>query len=138
MIFYKPFRITLAILAGLLFLTSCEPEGENVNFTAEEMVGTYNCAEKSQVYSSSNYEVIVSKSAASSSQITVENFYQLGISASVKVNINGSDLIIPKQVVNNITISGDGVIISKSRMNLNYTADDGGGVVDVVSGGLSK
>ncbi|MDQ3190726.1 MAG: hypothetical protein M3Q58_03955 [Bacteroidota bacterium] len=138
MMLVKPLRSIAVIISCLFFITSCAPEEDDVVFTPEEVVGTYSCAEKSEIYNQSNYEVKVTKSTSGSDQIVIENFYQLGMGTFVKVNIIGSDLVVPQQVVNDIKISGDGIIVNENRMNLNYTADDGGGVVDVVSGGLSK
>ncbi len=134
----KPLWSIAVVITCLFFMTSCAPEDDDIKFTPEEMVGTYNCAENSTIYNQSNYEVKVTKSTTGSEQIMIENFYQLGLGTFIKVNILGSDLVIPNQVVNDIKISGDGIIVNENRMNLNYTADDGGGVVDVVSGGLSK
>lgn len=138
MISIKPFRVLAIVTACLFFITSCAPEEEDISFTAEEMAGTYSCSENSQVFGQSSYEVAVTRSTSASDQIIIENFYQLGAGTFVTVNIRGSNLLVPQQVVNNIVISGDGVIVNENRMNLNYTADDGGGVVDVVTGGLSR
>ncbi len=137
MILFKPFRVVAMVLGCLVLIVSCNPEENDENFTPEEMAGTYNCAEKSEMYGSQSFEVIVNKSSEQN-QITINNFYHLGSGVSVKVNISGSKLVVPQQVVNNIAFSGDGTIINENRMNLSFTADDGGGVVDVVSAGISR
>ncbi|MBA3899939.1 MAG: hypothetical protein H0X62_06975 [Bacteroidetes bacterium] len=140
MINAKKFIRNAALIVGCMaFLTSCEPEepeppGGNNN---ENITGTWSCAETSQEYGTSNYEVIISNSPSSSSQVRIQNFYQLK-GAFVNVSVSGSSLTIPKQTVQSIEFAGTGTIVNSNRINLSYTADDGGGVIDQVTAGLSN
>jgi hypothetical protein len=121
------------------FLTSCEPEDTTppIGTTIENITGKWSCSETSQQFGSSTYEVEISQSASSSTQVRIKNFYQLP-GASVNVNVNGNSLTIPTQTVQSFVFSGSGTIVNQNRINLTYTADDGGGVLDQVSAGLSK
>ena len=137
----KQFRLLAAAFSFLLLITSCAPEEGDDDLipsdSGEEFVGTWKSAETSQEFGSSNYEGEISKSSTAN-QILIHNFYNLGAGYTAKANISGNNLDIPNQVVNNKTFSGSGSIVNENRLNLNFTADDGGGVVDVVSVGMSR
>jgi hypothetical protein len=140
MIFFSFKSMKKKILLMLLIssvLASCTTE-EDVDYTPESLAGTWRCSETSSINPNSSYEVEVSKSGGGSNQIRISNFYFLGNSHSVSVNISGASLTIPQQTVSGFSVSGTGTIINQNRINLSYTADDGGGTPDEVSAALTR
>jgi hypothetical protein len=131
--------LSLALLAGISCLASCDAENEGPagNTNTEALIGTWTCNEKSEVFGPSVYEVVISQSPSSSNQIRIEKFYHLN-NTFVVVNANGNNLTIPQQTASNFSIFGSGAIINQNRINLDFSADDGGGVIDNVIMGLSR
>jgi hypothetical protein len=127
--------LPLLTILLLSILTSCTPEEDDDPLTAEDLAGRWSCQEQS-LSGNISYEVDISKS--SNDQIRINNFYKLGSGFFITVNISGQDLIIPQQTQNNVIFKGQGTILNRNRINLSFSADDGGGVIDNGSASLSR
>jgi hypothetical protein len=128
-------KILFSAVIACFTLASCTTE-EDVDYTPENLSGAWKCSETSSINPNSTYDVNVTSSGSNS--IRISNFYHLGESHSVSVNISGSSLTIPQQTVSGFVISGNGSIINQNRMNFTYSADDGGGTPDEVSASLTR
>lgn len=121
--FYKPGLIALIAIA-----TACAPEEKEEDIPTEprdKYIGSWTCAEKSQVFQQSTYSVSIKKSTTNSSQLLCSNFYQLGADTITLMTLNGTTFTIPSQTVSGQIISGSGTATSDTRINFTFTANDG-------------
>jgi hypothetical protein len=123
----------------LAFFASCAPEEgpDDPGITAETMEGNWACTETGGS-GTFNYQVSISRIGVSTTQISIANFHNMGSVNQVTANISGTSVTVPAQVVNAVTFKGAGTIINRNRMNIDYTADDGGGAIESVSAGYSR
>jgi hypothetical protein len=141
MIFDKNRFALFIVLISFLALPSCKPDEEEPNGPAvnpDLLTGLWTCTESSQMAGAAVYEVEIIKSGSSANQLLIEGIYHLGAGNTGVLNMNGNNIIIPQQVVNNVVIAGNGVVVNQNRINLEFTADDGGGMVDAVSAYLTR
>ena len=131
-------KITTALC--LLFVVSCTPEEETPDSAdpRDKYVGTWSCAEKSQLYFDYSYQANISKSTTNSTDIIIENFYNLGFQTSVVATLNGASFEILQQTVSAQVISGSGSSSGSNVINFSYTADDLGGTPDNVTVKFTK
>lgn len=131
----NPFLKTATIL-GLVLLASCTPEEDNDPTpvdSRDKYVGTWSCAEKSQVYSDYSYQANIKKSTINTSDVLIENFYNLGFNTSVTASLSSNSFTVSQQTVSGQVISGNGTSSNSSTIKFSYTANDGGNVTDSVT-----
>jgi hypothetical protein len=127
------------IAAISLLLAGCTPEEGNPN-----LAGTWSCKETSQIFLKplkgvSVYDVTFSRDAVSTDNYTIDNFYKLGNGVRVTVIKDGYSITLPQQSVDGFVFEGSGTINDTyDLINMTYTADDGGGVVDHVTAEYSR
>jgi hypothetical protein len=123
----------IAIL--LLILSGCE----SLNDEPETLEGTWNCTENSSIYGYQTYEVKISYLKADSSQIGINNFYNLGSGNRTVANVDIWNLTINSQVIDGFRISGSGTISGDlKRISMTYQVDDGSGTIDHVTATYEK
>jgi len=122
-----------------LLLVSCEPDNglddDDPNGSSrDKIINTWNVQENSKLYNNSNYQVNILKRAGNETQVEIENFYQLGFNLKTIATVNGLNIVIPQQTISGQLIQGSGTInFNFSRININFTANDGSGDIDTVS-----
>jgi hypothetical protein len=138
--FFKRFSKLAFLIIGLSFLVvSCEPDNglddDDPNGSSrDKIVNTWNVQENSNLYNTSNYQVNILKRTGNETQVEMENFYQLGFNYKTIASVNGLNIVIPQQTISGQLIQGSGTInFNFTRININFTADDGSGVIDTVS-----
>jgi hypothetical protein len=131
---------TLALAMGMtLILFGCVLETGNPN-----LAGSWSCHETSQIFlkgskGTSIYQVTFERDAVDQDQYRIDNFYKLGNGIQVSVLKDGYSLILPKQSVDGFVFEGAGTMNETyDLINMTYTADDGGGVVDHVTAEYSR
>lgn len=93
-----------------------------------KFVGSWSCNETSQVFGNSTYQVDINKHSTISTRIVVDNFYNLGFTASHgQVEVNGNNLTIIQQNISGYDIVGDGTWDNNTTISLNYITNDGSG-----------
>jgi hypothetical protein len=126
-------RFTI-VFAMAVALNSCVLEEGNPN-----LAGSWTCKETSEIYmkslkGTSIYQVTFTRDAVNQDKYYVENFYKLGSDVKVAIIKSGYTITLPKQSVNGFVFEGAGEIDDMFNfINMNYTADDGGGEVDHVT-----
>lgn len=132
----------LMLFSTLVIIQSCEIADELTGgaATVAKIEGEWTCDEQSEIYKATAevYSVTLSPDADNSSGVIIDNFY--GLQASAKASVSGMSLIISDQTIEGgFSVSGSGTISSNYReINLNYTVDDGSGVVDHVTAVYTK
>jgi hypothetical protein len=135
----KTIKATGLVMVLSLILAGCVPDTGN-----PDLSGSWTCEETSQIYlkgakGTSVYQVTFGRDAVNQDQYRIDNFYKLGAGIKVIVLKNGYTLTIPKQSVDGFNFEGSGTINeSYDLIEMAYTADDGGGVIDHVTAAYSR
>ena len=132
-------KISALVLTIFLMFTGCLDEVGNPN-----LAGYWTCHETSQIFLKSTkgtsvYQVTFTRDAVNQDKYTIGNFYKLGDGIMVTVIKDGYSLTLVKQSVDGFVFEGSGTINETfDLINMTYTADDGGGVVDHVTAEYSR
>ncbi len=132
----KGFKYLLpGITLVFLFLISCEPFGDE----ADTLEGVWNCTENSSEYGYQAYEVNITYLKSDSSQIGIDNFYNLGSGKVAVADIDIWDLELNTQTIDGFIISGRGTISGNlKKIDITYQVDDGSGTIDNVTSSYEK
>ena len=133
--------LAITTIFGLMLVASCAPEEEEDTTPTDprdKYVGTWSCAEKSQLYSDYSYQANIKKSTTNTSQVLIENFYNLGFNTNVVASVSSTTLNISQQTVSGQAISGNGTSSGNNTINFSYIANDGGNAVDTVTVAFTK
>jgi len=101
-------HMILALLSGVLILNSCEEDPLDLfaDDLRDGITGDWKVDEDSELFDkkdlASIYNVTITKDPLDSTAVYVWNFYQL--KDRVKIILDGPDLTIPVQVIDNFTI----------------------------------
>lgn len=130
----------LILLLPIITFISCEKNEEiDTKETIEKISGNWTVQENSTVFGNSNYAVEILKKPDSENQVEIRNFYHLSFTISTIATIDGLNINIPEQIVSGQTVKGSGKINSNlNRINIDFTADDGSGDLDIVNLVMSK
>jgi hypothetical protein len=135
----ETFKNSGLVLAICLLLAGCVPDVGN-----PDLSGTWSCTETSQIFlksakGTSVFDVTFSRDAVNTDKYYLSNFYNMGSGFKVSVIKNSYTITLPKQSVEGIVFEGNGTINETyDLINMNYTADDGGGEVDHVTAEFSR
>jgi len=122
-----------------LLVASCTLDTGN-----PDLSGSWSCHETSQIFlkntkGTSVYDVTFYRDASKPDEYTISNFYNLGSGIRVTILKDGFSVTLPKQSVDGFVFEGSGTINETTDLiSMSYTADDGGGVVDHVTGEYSR
>ena len=141
-IIFKKTKFVLLLVASATLLIACSKEDSNTSTnntadTRDALIGNYTCQENSSLNGTSGFTVKVTKSTTNNSQIEMDNFYNLGFGKLTVANLNNTNVDIPNQTIVSFTIQGNGNTAANSRINLNYSVNDGT-TVDTCSAILIK
>lgn len=121
------------LLAAGLFVVSCKPDKEEdptsptpSTDSRDKYVGRWLCNETSKVSGSTSYTINITKSASSSSEITIDHFYDL--QAQARASVSGNNITIPYQQLGTIGFaSGSGNLSSTgTSLSMSYTTNVAG------------
>jgi len=137
-------RLQLILICGMFVgLSSCIPDSGS-----QSLEGEWSCQETSEIFmegikgtlGTSIFPVYIAQDATYDNKYYIDNFYQLGDGVQVTIMVSGGRTItIETQTVNGIEFSGSGVVsFDYNSIDLNYTADDGGGEIDHVTSEYTK
>ena len=122
-------------LGGILLLltASCIPEEGN-----PDLSGTWTCTETSEIFlkgtkGTSIYQVTFTADQVVPDNYRISNFYKLGSNIRVTIIRSGYTINLHKQSVEGFLFEGAGEINDTyDIIQMAYTVDDGGGVIDHV------
>ncbi len=126
----KPEKIFyLAAVIATSFFVACAPEEEPTPADARDLyVDSWTVNENSTQIGSTSYTVHINKVTTNTTQVQVEDFYNIGFSFKAKVDIDGSALTIPLQTYNGNQLRGSGTKTSANSINMTYYVDNGSSV----------
>ena len=119
----------------MLTFTSCEKEDDPQDATTPNINGVWSMSENSQDFGASVYNVSITDSSDASHKL-IANMY--GFSKKIYATVSGNSLIIPTQLVEGNNVSGNGSLVSASRINLTYRVQSSSAHTDTVTAVLSK
>src|SRR4051812_27318893 len=98
-----------AILPVTMIFSSCQPDQEPAPADARDVyVAAWTCNENSSQIRPSIYSVHINKVTSNTTQVQIENFYNVGLSNKVFVDISGTTMSIPQQTYNGNQVHGGG------------------------------
>ena len=124
------------LFSGLFFclvLVSCSDEEPLLiqdTDPKEKFIGTWNVREEIGNQVTGNYLSVVTSNPSNTSQIIINNIYNLGSTASISALVANNSLSISEANITGISISGSGTY-SGSGFIVNLTVDEGSGPIQV-------
>ena len=91
-----------------------------------DYLGSWLCQETSQLNGAVVFTVTISASPLNSSNILLENFYNLGKPNKPYAITNGNFFTIPSQQILGNIINGTATLQGTTTISMNYTVFDGG------------
>lgn len=147
-IYYKSNKMKkllyITFLFAGLFIASCTPDKtddpnapEPATDNRDKYVAYWNVTENSSVAGTNTHTVNIIKSTTSSSEILINNFS--GLSVSARATINNNVFTIPYQQIGSIGYAqGSGTLTSVNHISLNYTTTIGSTNTDNCTASYTK
>ncbi|HLG02128.1 MAG TPA: hypothetical protein VI731_00945 [Bacteroidia bacterium] len=131
---FRLFTLLLSFTTALLFI-SCQPEEEPIPADPRDTyVDQWTCNENSTVAGQVNpYTVHINKSTTSSSQVLIENFYNLGFGVKATATISGNSITLATQSLATYQMHGSGSKTGSNTLSMTYYVDDGNEIDTCVS-----
>ena len=128
----------LAALFTSSFFVACQPEEEPTPADARDVyVASWNLNENSSLIGPNQYTVHINKSTTNTSQVQIENFYNIGFAFKANVNINGNSMTIPQQTYNGNQLHGSGTKTGANSISMTYYVNNGT-TIDTCTAVLSR
>lgn len=118
-------RTSLALFCLSLLLTACEKTDEDpVTADRDKYLGSWRGVSTGNG-GTINFNMSVTASNSSPSQIIMENFDGYGSGVYVIAGISGNSIIIPQNLIGSDTIIGSGSYQSDNTLSFAFTVKDG-------------
>lgn len=128
------FALTVFVLA----LSSCAPEEEPTPADARDpFVASWNVSENSSQIGITPYVVHINKSTSNTSQVLIENFYNIGFTYKAVATIDGTNVTIGQQTYNGNQLHGSGSKTGANTITLTYYMDNGS-TIDTCTATLTR
>jgi hypothetical protein len=129
----------LAALFTSSFFVACQPEEEPAPADARDAyVDSWTLNENSsQIGQSPPFTVHINKVTTNTTQVQIENFYNIGFSFKANVNIDGNNMVIPQQTYNGNQLHGSGTKTGANSINMTYYVNNGT-TIDTCTAVLSR
>jgi hypothetical protein len=121
-------KVILAVLPLTFIAFSCQPEEEGPLDERDKFVDVWQCVEQSSQIGQTTYDVHINLSTTNTSQVLMENFYNVGFSFKAVANVSGSNLTLNQQTYNASQLQGSGSLSGNNTINMNYTVNDGSAI----------
>lgn len=118
----------LALVPVAFFALGCQPDEQEPVDDRDKFVDVWHVVEQSSQIGTTNYDVHINLSTTNTSQVLMENFYNVGFSFKAVANVSGSNLTLNTQTYNASQLQGSGSMSGNNTINMNYTVDDGSAV----------
>ena len=96
----------------------------------DKFIGTWNVREEIGNQVTGNYSSVVTSNPSNTSQIIINNIYNLGTTANISALVANNSLNISQTSITGISISGSGTY-SGSGFIINLTVNEGNGPIQV-------
>src|SRR5688572_7890865 len=101
-------KLALAVIPVAFFAVSCQPDEAEPTDDRDKFVDVWRVAETSSQIGGTNYDVHINLSTTNTSQVLMENFYNVGFSFKAIANVSGSNLTLNTQTYNASQLQGNG------------------------------
>ena len=119
----------LFVICTVMVLAACQKDEDYINNDIrEDFIGSWKCVQTSKLIPTSEFTVTIKKDSNLTGRIHLFNFTKLGVNSSVYATIstvNVSEVNIPIQTVQSNIIQGSGTQVNDTKINFEYTVDDG-------------
>lgn len=125
----------------LIVIPGCQPDDPQTTTPTDDrdkFVASWTCQETSQQSGVTTFTLHINKSTTSSTQVLIENFYNIGFQYKATTDVSGSSLTIPSQAYNGNQLHGSGTMISNNTVNMTYYVDHGSGNIDTCTAVLTR
>ncbi len=127
-------------MSSILFFSSCAKEDSTdptdpTEDAQTKFKGNWAVQEKSKDFGSSTYNVTISDSSNASYLLIA---YLYGYHKKTVATVNGSNMIIPKQIIEGGEVVGSGVLENSKRISLKWTVKTTTTHYDTVTAVLTK
>lgn len=119
------------LFSPALFFSSCQPDEQPTPSSTDARdvyVASWTCNETSSQIGPSTFTVHINKVTTNTTQVQIENFYNIGFNFNAKVDISGTSMSIPLQTVNGNQVHGSGTKTGANSISLSYYVNNGSGV----------
>jgi hypothetical protein len=120
-------RLFPVLICMFFFLQACQPDEEEPGTPAdsrEKYVGSWKVDEISkQTGANPGFIVHINLSSTSTTQVVIENFYNLGFQYMANTEVSGSSMTIPLQVISGASVKGSGTFDGPTKLTMNYIVD---------------
>ena len=127
------------IIGFVILSSSCEDlfELETSDDVRDKIIRTWECIEYSQVFYKSttgSYTVDISKDPYDSTYVVLDNFYGLGIGYDLRAKLDGKNLTINNETIDDHIVNGTGVITNNyKQIDWEYNVELPDGEIDNVT-----
>jgi hypothetical protein len=121
--------IFLATISVVGLFSSCQPDEQPAPADARDVfVAAWTCNEHSTQIGNSTFTVDINKSTTSTSQLLLENIYNLGFAQKAVTDLSGTSLTIAQQTLNGNQIHGSGTKTGANTISLTYYVNNGSAI----------
>lgn len=125
----KSFRKYLLALSPVaLFAVACVPDEAGPTDDRDKFVDVWHCVEQSSQIGQTPYDIHINLSSTNTSQVLLENFYNVGFSFKAVATVSGSNLTLASQTYNGSQLQGSGSMNGNNSINMSYTVNDGSAI----------
>lgn len=121
-------KLAFALLPVALFTVGCQPDEAEPADDRDKFVDVWHVVETSSQIGQTPYDVHINLSTTNTSQVLLENFYNVGFSFKAVANVSGSSLTLNNQTYNSSQLQGSGSMNGNNTINLSYTVNDGSSI----------
>lgn len=131
-------KLLFASAFAALAFTACQPEEEPTPADPRDpFVASWNVNENSSLIGNNPYVVHINKSTSNTSQVLIENLYNIGFSYKATATIDGTSMTIPQQTYNGNQLRGSGSKTGANTISITYYMDNGS-TIDTCTATLTR
>ena len=121
-------KLALFMFPLALFPVACQPDEAGPTDDRDKFVDVWHCVEQSSQIGQTQYDVHINLSSTSTTQVLMENFYNVGFSFKAVATVSGSNLTLASQTYNGSQLQGSGSMNGNNSINMSYTVNDGSAI----------
>lgn len=126
-----------AVLASAAFV-SCQPDEEPAPADARDpFVAAWTVVENSSQIGTTNYTVHINKVTTNTTQVQIENFYNIGFGFKAFADISGNSITLNQQTYNGNQLHGSGTKTGTNSISMTYYVNNGT-TIDTCTATLSR
>ncbi len=121
-------KLALAIIPIAFLVVSCQPDEAEPADDRDKFVDVWHVVETSSQIGNTPYDVHINLSTTNTSQVLMENFYNVGFSFKAVASVSGTSLTLANQTYNSSQLQGNGSMNGNNTINMSYTVNDGSSI----------